>query len=105
MKRKKTLVLLAIFGIFAVVFLTRFVLDDADSLDSRRARLSRLTLPDDADSLDSRRAHLSRLTLPPDGSRLYSFLLKEIPDIVSEIPCPCCGEYLDVCYKGRCPHT
>lgn len=55
--------------------------------------------------LDDRRPRLSRLTVPPDGSKLYSFMLKEIPDIVSEIPCPCCGEYLDACYKGRCPFT
>jgi hypothetical protein len=55
--------------------------------------------------LDPRRERLSELTLPPDGLKLYSFLLKEIPDIVSEIPCSCCGEYLDACYKGKCAPT
>lgn len=53
--------------------------------------------------LDDRRVRLSRLTLPPDGSKLYSFLLGEIPDIVSEIPCACCAMNLDACYRGGCP--
>ncbi len=85
-KRRKMFTLLSLLGVFAIVILTLYLFQNADGLDNRRERLS-------------------RLTLPPDGSELYSFLLKEIPDIVSEIPCPCCGEYLDVCYKGRCPPT
>ncbi|MFQ6003661.1 MAG: hypothetical protein ACE5KJ_07940 [Candidatus Zixiibacteriota bacterium] len=85
-KRQKMFALLGLLGILVIVFSILYFSQNDKHLDSRRARLS-------------------RLTLPPDGSKLYSFLLREIPDIVSEIPCPCCGEYLDVCYKGRCPFT
>ena len=67
--------------------------------------VSKLYLSQDGADLDDQRARLSRLTVPPDGSQLYSFLLREIPDIVSEIPCACCAEYLDACFKGRCPPT
>ena len=43
--------------------------------------------------------------LPPDGAQLYRVLLKEIPEVVSEIPCACCGESLAWCYRGGCPST
>ncbi|NIN00838.1 MAG: hypothetical protein GTO24_22975 [candidate division Zixibacteria bacterium] len=55
--------------------------------------------------LDDRRTRLSQLTVPPDGLKLYRFMLKEIPDIVSEIPCACCTMTLDECYRGGCPPT
>ncbi|MBW2605841.1 MAG: hypothetical protein JRE28_16285 [Deltaproteobacteria bacterium] len=40
-----------------------------------------------------------------NGKVLYEFLLKEAPDLVAQIPCSCCGEMLDWCYKGGCPFT
>jgi len=47
--------------------------------------------------------------LPPlpaqDGLVLYSFLLREIPEVVSQVPCSCCNRNLDWCYKGGCPPT
>ena len=67
--------------------------------------VSKLYLSQDGADLDGQRAHLSRLIVPPDGSKLYSFMLKEIPDIVSDIPCACCAMNLDWCYKGGCPPT
>ncbi len=48
-------------------------------------------------------AHASRL--PPDGDELFAFLLKEIPDVVSEIECTCCGKKLADCFHGACPGT
>jgi hypothetical protein len=62
-----------------------------------------LYMSQDVVDLDDRRTRLSRLTLPPDGSMLYNFLLREIPDIVSEIPCACCAMNLNACYRGGCP--
>ena len=46
---------------------------------------------------------LQNLNLPPDGLALYQTLLQEIPDVVSQIPCACCGESLAWCYEGGCP--
>ncbi len=47
----------------------------------------KLYLSQDGADLDSRRVRLSQLTQPPDGLKLYNVLLREIPDIVSQIPC------------------
>ena len=52
---------------------------------------------------DDRLTRLQTLTLPPDGLPLYQTLLQEIPDVVSQIPCACCGESLAWCYEGGCP--
>lgn len=45
--------------------------------------------------------------LPPipqqDGKALYAFLLEQIPDVVAQVPCACCGESLKWCYEGGCP--
>jgi hypothetical protein len=64
---------------------------------------SNVYLSQDGADLDGRRARLSQLTVPPDGSRLYSFMLQQIPDIVSELPCACCAMSLEWCYEGGCP--
>lgn len=85
-KRQKMFLLLVILGVLGIVISSLYFSQDTKELDPQRERLS-------------------QLTLPADGSELYSFLLKEIPDLVSDIPCSCCGEYLDACYKGRCPPT
>lgn len=42
-------------------------------------------------------------TLPPDGEALYAALLEQIPEVVAEVPCSCCGESLKWCYEGGCP--
>jgi len=67
---------------------------------------------DEADALSvganeqaARRERLSHLQVPPDGAGLYRFMMKHIPDIVSEVECACCGEPLSACYQGRCPFT
>lgn len=67
--------------------------------------ISVLHFSESDNQLDNQRERLAQLTLPPDGSKLYSFLLREIPDIVSEIPCACCAMSLDACYRGGCPPT
>jgi hypothetical protein len=64
---------------------------------------SKAYLSQDGADLDGQRERLSQLTVPPDGSKLYSFMLKEIPDIVSELPCACCAMSLEWCYEGGCP--
>lgn len=47
--------------------------------------------------------------LPPlpkeDGAVLYNFLMKQAPELVSQVPCSCCGRNLDWCYTGGCPYT
>ena len=53
----------------------------------------------------ARRERLSELKVPADGSALYRFMLKQIPDVVSQVPCACCGESLAWCYRGGCPPT
>ena len=45
----------------------------------------------------------SEAQLPPDGLPLYRFLLKEAPELVSQVPCACCGKMLKACYLGACP--
>ena len=52
---------------------------------------------------DGRMEQLQKLSLPADGLALYQTLLEEIPDVVSQIPCACCGEALSWCYEGGCP--
>ena len=37
------------------------------------------------------------------GAALFDFLLREIPDVVSQLPCVCCSEVLEGCYQGACP--
>ncbi len=66
---------------------------------------SKVYLSQEGADLDGGRARLSQLTVPPDGSKLYSFMLREIPDIVSELPCACCAMSLEWCYEGGCPPT
>lgn len=45
--------------------------------------------------------------LPPlpseDGKVLYAFLSEQIPQVISQVPCTCCGKTLDWCYAGGCP--
>ena len=53
----------------------------------------------EADRLERLRA----LELPSDGAPLFQTLLREIPDVVSEIPCGCCSQTLAWCYEGGCP--
>ena len=43
--------------------------------------------------------------LPPDGLALYRTLLREIPEVVSQVPCACCNQSLSWCYEGGCPPT
>ena len=54
---------------------------------------------------DERIEHLKTLQVPADGAALFDFLLREIPDVVSEVPCVCCSEVLEGCYQGACPPT
>ena len=60
-----------------------------------------LLLPDSQQ--DERLARLRETELPPDGLELYQTLLREIPEVVSQVPCACCGEMLSACYRGACP--
>lgn len=50
---------------------------------------------------------LAREDLPPiprqDGKPLYAFLLEEIPEVISQVPCACCDQSLKWCYEGGCP--
>ncbi len=43
--------------------------------------------------------------LPADGLALYQTLLREIPEVVSQVPCACCNQSLSWCYEGGCPPT
>jgi hypothetical protein len=52
---------------------------------------------------DDRMARLQELSLPPDGLALYQVLLREIPEVVSQVPCGCCKKTLEWCYEGGCP--
>lgn len=58
---------------------------------------------DDGDS--ARLVALQQVALPEDGLPLYQALLKEIPDVVAEVPCACCDKSLKWCYTGGCPPT
>lgn len=51
------------------------------------------------------RVRLQDVTLPEDGLALYQTLLREIPEVVSEILCACCNQKLTTCYEGFCPPT
>ena len=53
--------------------------------------------------VDERMERLQRLELPADGLALYQFLLREIPDVVSQLPCACYKKMLSWCYEGGCP--
>ena len=53
--------------------------------------------------VDDRMKRLQTLGLPADGLALYQFLLQEIPDVVSQVPCACCKKMLSWCYEGGCP--
>lgn len=55
------------------------------------------------DPPNERIARLQDLSLPADGAELFAFLLREIPEVVSEVPCVCCTEVLAGCYQGACP--
>ena len=52
---------------------------------------------------DARIERLKTLQVPADGAALFDFLLREIPDVVSQVPCSCCSEVLEGCYQGACP--
>ena len=52
---------------------------------------------------DARIERLETLQVPADGAALFDFLLREIPDVVSQLPCVCCSEVLEGCYQGACP--
>ena len=52
---------------------------------------------------DARTKRLKTLQVPSDGAALFDFLLREIPDVVSQLPCVCCSEVLEGCYQGACP--
>ena len=52
---------------------------------------------------DARTKRLKTLQVPADGAALFDFLLREIPDVVSKVPCSCCSEVLEGCYQGACP--
>ena len=54
---------------------------------------------------DPQRVRLQHVTLPEDGYPLYKALLREIPEVVSEVPCACCDQKLSTCYEGFCPPT
>ena len=51
---------------------------------------------------DARTERLKTLEVPADGAALFDFLLREIPDVVSQVPCVCCSEVLAGCYQGAC---
>ncbi|NKB68651.1 MAG: hypothetical protein GKR89_16430 [Candidatus Latescibacteria bacterium] len=55
------------------------------------------------DPAAARLARLSELDVPPDGQELGDFLLREIPDVIGEVPCVCCNKTLNECYTGDCP--
>ena len=54
---------------------------------------------------DKRLAALRQVALPGDGLPLFGALLQEIPDVVAQVPCACCGNSLKWCYSGGCPPT
>lgn len=55
------------------------------------------------DAPNERIARLKKLTVPDNGAELFAFMLREIPEVVKEIPCSCCSEVLAGCYQGACP--
>ena len=56
-------------------------------------------------SMPGEKADTGEMASIPDGLSLYSFLLREIPEIVSQVPCACCNHALSWCYQGGCPPT
>ena len=52
---------------------------------------------------DAHMERLKTLQVPADGVALFAFMLREIPDVVSQVPCVCCSEVLAGCYQGACP--
>ena len=56
-----------------------------------------------SEPVDDRMERLQTLSLPADGLALYQFLLQEVPDVVSQVPCSCCKKTLSWCYEGGCP--
>ena len=55
------------------------------------------------DPAAQRLERLSGLEVPPDGQGLGDFMLREIPDVIAEVPCVCCNKKLTACYQGDCP--
>ncbi len=55
------------------------------------------------DAPNERIARLKKLTVPDNGAELFAFMLREIPEVVKEVPCSCCSEVLAGCYQGACP--
>lgn len=64
-----------------------------------------LVFSDDEAPEEPLRTELQNVKLPPDGQALYDTLMQRIPEVVSQIPCACCGEMLSACYEGFCPPT
>ena len=52
------------------------------------------------DATVPQRVRLQHVTLPEDGLALYQTLLREIPEVVSAVPCACCNIKLADCYEG-----
>jgi hypothetical protein len=55
------------------------------------------------DPLEQRLTRLRQLHVPRAGAARFAFLKQEIPDIVGQITCSCCGNKLTECYDGACP--
>jgi hypothetical protein len=55
------------------------------------------------DAEEQNLARLRQLQLPPAGAARFAFLKQEIPDIVGQVTCSCCGNKLIQCYDGACP--
>lgn len=50
-----------------------------------------------------RLARLRQLEVPRPGAERYAFLMREVPDVVSQVTCACCARTLNKCYAGACP--
>jgi hypothetical protein len=55
------------------------------------------------DAAQQRLAELRQLQLPSAGVARFAFLKQEMPDIVGQVTCSCCGNKLIQCYNGACP--
>ncbi len=99
-KRKRNLVLVAALLLAGVGGVWVTYLDEPELSDRASAPAPGDLAPD---HLQERLARLQQLRLPADGLALYQTLLREIPDVTSQVPCACCGESLTWCYEGGCP--
>ena len=55
------------------------------------------------DAQTERLARLRQLDMPHPGAQRYAFLMREVPDVVSQVTCACCARTLNQCYGGACP--